>query len=201
MIAIAVEVRPGRPQQRVIFIEGEPWRTIDTTVMGRRLSLPSSYPSLDAWTHRFAEIEHQAAKSYALRQLARRELSSFELQQILQHKLVSSPIIDQVITELSTSGYVNDDDWIQRFIAFQSARSQGPDAIRHKLRQKGLPEEQIEAALRPLQTESIQEAIQKLLQTRYRSRDLSDYRERQKVVAALARRGFCLDDIFAVMHS
>ncbi len=42
-------------------------------------------------------------------------------------------------------------------------------------------------------------SIEKLLDSRYRSRDLSDRKERDKVIAGLMRKGHDLKDIFEVL--
>lgn len=72
--------------------------------------------------------------------------------------------------------------------------------ILSKLRQKGLSPQtlsHIEPSLSP--TEEFN-AIQHLLETRYRSKDLKDRKTRQKVFAALMRKGFSYEQVSHALH-
>ena len=45
------------------------------------------------------------------------------------------------------------------------------------------------------------EAIQKLLNTKYAKRKLSDYKEKGKVISSLVRKGFALEDVLKAIHT
>ncbi|MBA3816234.1 MAG: RecX family transcriptional regulator, partial [Parachlamydiaceae bacterium] len=65
---------------------------------------------------------------------------------------------------------------------------------------KGMTSPFAEELLRESQTDEKQRAaIKQLLTTRYRSRNLKDFREKRKVVSSLIRRGFDLSLILDIL--
>lgn len=118
-------------------------------------------------------------------------LPSTVLLRALRDRLVSESISERVVEECLKLGYLNDEEWTKSFVRLQSARKLGPRAIAQKLAAKGISKVAAEEALKVSGSKEQQKAaIAKLLSTRYRKRDLSDYKEKRKVVASLIRRGF-----------
>ena len=137
------------------------------------------------------EPEYIQAKKFVVQRLAMKNYSSFELIKALKERSVSKEVIDKIIGEFTKQGYINDDDWIKCFIRRQQQRNLGPQQIAMKLRAKAVPKEQIQKSLEKMDSSDSQlQRIQELLEGRFRSKDLTDYKEKQKVFAALARKGF-----------
>ncbi|MDP1835630.1 MAG: regulatory protein RecX [Chlamydiales bacterium] len=176
-----------------ISIDGDPWRRISTTIFGRRVAFANAR-SLEEWEERFSQLEHSKAKDYALRLLARKSYLSTELAQKLRDKLVSEATTNVVIQELSH--YFNDDDGVRRYVEAQQHRGRGPGAIKQNLIRKGVSEDSLDEYIDGADVGS---QIEQLLQTKYRQRDLTNFKERQKVVGSLCRRGFSLDSIFTAL--
>jgi regulatory protein len=140
--------------------------------------------------------EITAAKRIVFRRLAIRSYATQELRKILTEKGISEDTAEVVIAECIELGYCNDIQWIADFVRSHQARKMGPRAILMKLKARGINEELIEHAREHLEeSPADQESIHKLLTTKYRTRNLADFKERQKVIAALMRRGFDLEEI------
>lgn len=181
----------------VLLVEEEPWKEVHTAIFGHPPSLEAFSPS----ESRFLEIEKTRVKQYVLKQLAKRSFSSYELRQRLTDCLVSLNTAEAVLMECMELGYIHDADWLKHFIAAQLAKKQGPRSILAKLRKKGVPEELCRAALAAVQTEEGQEeSLRMWIQKKYGNRDLQDYKERQKVIGALLRRGFEYEEIMRQLH-
>lgn len=140
------------------------------------------------------EAEYKRAKILAYKRLALKSQHSVELRTALQKQEIPEGIVNRVIAECSQLGYLNDHDWIEGFIKGQLAKNKGPRYISIKLRQKGIKSDEF-AELLNKNPPSYKESIQKLLESKYKKFDLTDYRQKQKVIASLMRRGFSLDDI------
>jgi len=177
---------PDLPNLLQILVNGEEWRKVHTFVFGKKLSLPN-VENLMVFEEEFNRIELNKAKQYAVKCLARKPYLSEELKKKLSEMLVSEGTISKVIADFTRQGYLNDRDWIQHFISRQSARGYGPKAIVQKLRQRGVSPSQISS----LQEESSQtEQILQILRARFKARDLSILKERQRVINFFIRRGF-----------
>jgi regulatory protein len=180
--------------QLLIYVDGELWKTGDVAILGKRPDLPKQCDSLDQLEDWYSSLEYKGGKNYAYRRLASKSFCSSELSTLLAKKQVSEPTRQKIIQELVQKGYLNDEEWAEAFIKYQSHKKNGPKAIRQKLKAKGYdnPGPLLQTLCPP---ETQKEAILKLISTRYRSRDFSDKYERAKVIAALMRKGYDLDVI------
>ena len=199
-----IECRP-EPNQRemfTIFVNGEEWRKIHRSIFGNTPPVPLGcqlLSDLEAW---FQQIELQGAKKYSLRKLALKSQSSSELRTALQKALVSNTSIDSILNECEALGYLDDQDWIERFIKRQCEKKVGPLLIAAKLRSKGIKEEEITVAFQNnpmIRAESFQ--ILNIIQLRYSKEDLADFHTRRKVFAALMRKGFHPQEILEALDS
>lgn len=191
---------PSRRSVLTILLDGEPWREVHAGIFGKKPGLPSICQSEEAFEELFAKVEVQMAKRYALKRLSLQNLLSDSLARSLKEKLVSRQAVDAVIGELSSLGWLNDQEWTASFVRGQSSKKMGPRAIAGKLASKGVRGERLEAALAEAWNKGEQgEQIASLLKGKYRTRDLSDFKERQKVIASLVRRGFELPVILSTL--
>ena len=176
-----------------IFLDNEPWRNIHTTIFGRRPLLPESCLSEQEFRAQFFVFEHRYAKNYALRRLSLQAMLSQALARSLKERLVSEKTIVLVLGELKALGLINDEEWTASFVRGLERKKMGPRAIAQKLASKGIKREGIELALEHSKGSTDQEAsVLALLGSRYAKKNLSDFREKQKVTASLMRRGFDL---------
>ena len=157
---------------------------------------------------------HQIIKSalvflgqeYALRQIA----ISPKTEKIINHKLVfyfqkiiSKYKIDinginlldlrqQIITFLKNKNLLNENDFISYFVKKNSRKSR--QQIIYSLQQLGVNNEQISSAFSD-QSNEVEKINQFLQKKKIDKTKLRDYKEKNKIKAALYRRGFSLVDI------
>lgn len=173
-----------------VYIDDDPWRDLHTKIFGRKVALPVC-DSVANFQEKFIALEYAKAKKYALDRLAMRSYPSAQLQKLLQRNLVSTETIKKVLQEFASLGYLNDEEWIERFVKAQQGRHMGPQMIICKLMNKGISHKDAQRYIEKLSDHAdTQKSIQHLLKTKYKNRNISDYREKQKVFAALARKGF-----------
>ena len=179
-----------------ILVDDETEKKIHTTIFGRKPKLPKKLSE-----EQFQLFEYRMAKLYAYRRLAKKNQPSTELKQALVTRFVSEETASQIIQELRQKGYLNDEEWIETFVRYQLERRRGPRDIEMKLRSKGIPEELIEQVLKDLDnSEDRKERIRELIQKKYHEVDFSDFHQKQKVIAALSRRGYSVGEIHEVLR-
>lgn len=135
-------------------------------------------------------------RAYVVRRLALRSFSVLELKQDLRKKQASPEMITAVLEEFIGLGYLNEEAWLESFMAGCARKKLGPQAIGQKLYQKGYSQAQIEAIISQVDQKV---GLEQLLATKYRNRNLEDWKERQKVIASLCRKGFALEEILACL--
>ncbi len=171
-----------------VYIDDDFFKDIHFSIFGKRPKFVFHSGDLE---EQFSQQEFLKAKAFVLRRLSQRNYSSFELKKALKERHVSPQSIDKVLDECRHLGYLDDQSWLEGYITTLQMKKMGPRAIMMKLQSKGVPEEAYSAVLSEIVTPDTQfERIAKLLETRYRSRDLTDYKEKQKVIASLLRKGF-----------
>lgn len=176
-----------------ILLEGEPWREVHYTVFGRRPRFPKEVVSEESWSELFTQLEQKAARHYLLRRLASQSYHSCQLKKLLTERGVHPSTIQHLIKEFLERGYLDDQAWLESFIRSHLKRS-SLRALAMKLRAKGIPSSTIQDVMEQWNNpEEEQQAIERLLKTRYRSRDLTQLKERQKVIQALLRKGYSIE--------
>jgi len=146
--------------------------------------------------------EVQQAKVCAYKRLAARSHHSVELSALLKKRGFAEGVVEEVLNECQKFGYLNDPEWVEMAVRKEAERKKGPQAILQKLVSKGIPREEVEQALEVSDSSEAQkQRMFKLLETRYRNRNLEDFREREKVIAAFSRLGYNFDLIREVLAS
>lgn len=198
----AVSCTFPRKSTIVILWEGEPWRNVHTAIFGKKPSLPQNSSTLEEFEYEFSRLEYGLAKAYAYRRLASMSMLSSNLAKSMRTRYVSDEVIKRIIDELTSLGYLNDQEWTKSFVRVQAQKKMGPKAIVAKLAARGISPELFEEYLKDITAEKDQRTlICELLATKYRKRNISDFRERQKVVAALLRRGFEMREVLGALKA
>lgn len=183
-----------------ILLDEEPWRDIHQSVFGKYPKFPKEINSKEEWITLFKQKEYSLVKQFVFRKLAKKSYYSEELIQKLKDNLVSTYSTNLILDECRNAGYINDDQWVEDYIRSCKNRKIGPRNIANKLREKGVPTEIIEEKLSQNDdTISQKEAIIGLINTKYRLKNLSDFKEKNKVIASLMRKGFNFDEIKAAL--
>lgn len=180
-------------------LDEEYWGDVHTTIFGKKPSFSDDFPDEATFLSAFEEKEKALAMKFALNRLSMRGYTAHELGKLLKEKLVTETNRQAVIDACADYGYLHDEKWAEGYVRGQVARKQGPAAIRKKLQEKGFTHETISTLLDEVGDDLQKEVVQKILATRYRNRDHSDPRERNKTIGALLRKGYSLDLIKDVL--
>jgi regulatory protein len=130
--------------------------------------------------------------------LARRPYSAAEIRRNLDSHEVAPPVIDAALDRLAQLGYVDDQAFAQYWIENRERfKPRGPRALRYELRQKGLADSIIDAALGEVNgVESARRAAQERAR---RLTGLTPQEFRSRLGAFLIRRGFDYDTVREVI--
>jgi len=136
----------------------------------------------------------------ALGYLARREHSRLELIQKLSKKTFSAGVdLPSLCDDLEASNYLSDERFAEMFVRSRVMRGQGEMKIRYELRQRGVKEYLIDAAV-------LEEGVDWLLlareqrEKRFGQEIPKDFKERARQSRFLAGRGFSGDIISRVFY-
>ena len=133
----------------------------------------------------------------ALQALARREYSRAELHARLLPHVIETDDVGALLDDLVTRGWLSDARAMEQTVRIRSARF-GTQRIAHELRQKGISDELISAAI-PQLKEGELEAARAVWQRKFVTPP-QDQKEKAKQVRFLQSRGFSMDVIFKVMR-
>lgn len=158
----------------------EPGQEIDTDEL-RQWLLPRQYP---------------AALNDAVALLAQRAHASGEIAQKLRRKLYMEDTIEMVLYKLEKERLLNDEAFAREWAASRARSQIGRSRILRELRMKGISQQMAELALEELDEEEGDEAAVSLarkLLRRY-GREADERKAMQKILAAMARRGYGYED-------
>lgn len=186
-----------------LLIDGDLWHTVHVSIFGKSPKFPDT--SQEELDEMFRILERKGSKSFLLRRLAMKNYHSSQLTAALKKREVDESTISSLLAEFSQLGYLNDSAWLSSYIRTLRQQRFGFRAIAMKMRVKEIDEQEAIEAIKIVkenegEEENEQHSIARLLSTRYRSRNLTDRKEQQKVIAGLMRKGFSLDDIFKVLR-
>lgn len=196
-VITAITAQKRNTQRLNISLDGEYAFSLDRLTaawlkVGRKLS-PEEIVSLQE------KDEQEVAFNRALRYLSYRARSEAEMRKYLSDKGFSDHVSQTVIDRLKDERLINDprfaQDWIDNRVSF---RPRSQTQLRFELRNKGLSEDLIEDALQEADLDDIELACVagKKLVGRYARLGWLDFR--QKLGAALARRGFSYETVRSV---
>lgn len=136
-----------------------------------------------------ADDQIEVAYQKALNFLSYRSRSEAEVRTHLAKDEITPELIDLIVERLKRSGLLDDqlfaENWVDNRTAF---RPRSRRALSYELKQKGIPEETIHAAIQDLDEEQMAYLAAKKKAPRFYSLDWSEFK--QKMYAYLARRGF-----------
>ncbi len=134
----------------------------------------------------------------AMRSLARREYSRAELYARLLPHATPEDNLNAVLDELAARGWLSDARAAEQMVRTRRSRF-GAQRIAHELKQKGISDELISAALPQLKQGEL-EAAREVWQKKFASHP-KDQKEKAKQMRFLQSRGFSLDVVFKVLRA
>ncbi len=136
------------------------------------------------------ERSYSFALEKAVALLAARARSEKEIVDCLRKNAYPEVTIAKVMARLQESGYINDADFAAQWTMARTSRGVGSRRIRMELRQKGIDVSEIDQALDSIDEEEMLNSALKMAQKAAKGKNIADPADRQKVLAALARRGY-----------
>lgn len=146
--------------------------------------------------------EFDAAREMALRYLDHRPRTRREVELRLQRGGYDAAVVDAVTAALEQAGIIDDARYAAQWVRERSEhRQHGRTRLQADLRQRGVHQEAIDAALEPLDQAVEASAAEDLLRRRLGSDDPGDPAVRRRVAAYLARRGYTWEAIEAAWRA
>ena len=149
--------------------------------------------------------ELEIAKRRAMHLLAARDYGKNELYKKLLNNY-SEKTAAAVTKMMWEYGYIDDERYAKKLAkTYIEIRKYGKSRAALMMREKGLDRDTIESALEEYDSEDITSEIVELLKKKYIDRlfleGLEGKKEMQKVIAALARRGYSYGDIKTALYA
>jgi regulatory protein len=139
-----------------------------------------------------------ATRDCALRILTRREHSIFELKQKLRGRGFEESAIEQVVQEMLSQNYLNEERFVEAWIYHRQQRGFGPNRIRMELQTQQISETLIEAYLDEHNDDWSIKASE--LRSKHFGEYPTDYPTRAKQQRYLYQKGFTNAQINAAMQ-
>ena len=133
--------------------------------------------------------ERAELEQAAIRLLAIREHSRFELQRKLQDRAGPPELLQEVLDRLQAEGYQSDGRFAEQYVESRKAKGFGPVRISRELRERGIDALLIEQWLDPHETDW-PELLRSCSRRKFGNGLPGDYRERAKRARFLEYRGF-----------
>lgn len=174
-----------------VNLNGEPWRTLASSLLKGASGLAASYSSLQVWTNTWNEWEAKKVKAIAYYKLSQKQYFSEELQKKLLSLGFLESAVEKALQEISSFGYLNDAENVESLISRAVRLRKGPRWIQQKLFEKGihLPQNLEEYYPKKIRLANIRDLMQ------------NNRKEKQKVIASLIRKGYLLEDIISVYNN
>ena len=133
------------------------------------------------------DLSEAEIRDMAVRYLARREYGIEELKRKLVQRGAESGIVEQVVDDCAEQGLVSDERFAEMYVRMRIRRLFGPLKIRAELRQRGIPDQLISAALQIDGETWFDSAVQ---WAGRRVRGELDFAQKAKLHRKLMNRGF-----------
>lgn len=142
-----------------------------------------------------AEVLVKRAKIRAMHLLNAMGRTEAQLRMKLGQGGYPEDVVDEALSYVKSFGYVDNLNYARSFIAGRKEKKSRKE-IFMLLKGKGVSEEEIGQAMEECyEEEDCAAAIQKIMDKRGYDPDRADYKERQKIMAYLVRKGFPYEDV------
>ena len=143
------------------------------------------------------DAEYERARKRAMYLLSRPYSTAALREKLLNN--YSEETTERVIGDMTRYGFLDDEDYARRLASsIIRGKKYGLHRAKAEMRRKGVPDELIEQALSEYSREDMTDSLTELVRKKYADR-ITDRAERQKVIAALARRGYGFGEIKAAI--
>ncbi len=154
--------------------------------------------SLEVYQEILEKILFKRAKERTLYLLRSRDRTELEIRRKLKDGHYPQEAIDYAVDFLKRYRFVDDENYGRNYISTYGDKKSRKQ-LEFELQNKGLDREEIDRLLEECQV-SEEQQIAKFLKKKGYEKDITQPKERAKLAAALARKGFSYDAIYQVME-
>lgn len=126
--------------------------------------------------------------------LARREHSELELARKLATRGYAADVVEATLAALVADHLLSNARFAEAFVHSRIQRGSGPQKIRAELRERGIPDELIDASLEA-HADSWRDLAREVREKRFGLAQPRDFRERSRQMRFLQQRGFSSEQI------
>jgi regulatory protein len=146
-------------------------------------------------------IKYKMAKSIAFKYIVRQLRSIKEVYNKLSFYNFEDSIIDMVIDELKSMGYLNDRIYTHKYIFDRMKNNpKSKKMIEYELKQKGIDRDIIEEAVEEMNVDDLESGIY-LARKKINKCNTSEEKTRKKVMSYLRTRGYNMEMIKSILRS
>ena len=145
-----------------------------------------------------AEADERTVRTAALALLAGRDFGRTELARRLAKRGYPAAVVTVVVDGLVAERLLSETRFVEQFIRQHAGRGHGPVRIRAELRERGVPEAEVEAGLEAA-GEDWAALARDVRRRRFGLSPPGDYAERARQARFLQYRGFSADHIRAAL--
>ncbi len=187
------------PQQKnknrvSVFVDGEYAFSLDgadALRLGVKIGTEVTEKDIEIYN---LESNLSKAKAKAFDIVTRKAVTEKELRLKLSDKGYDEMIIDIVIDSMAEYNYINDFDYCMSFLDYARSKGWGVLKIKSELKRRGASEADISRALLEFE-DCPEDRIYDILCRKYEDVDLSDFKQKQRVMRFFASRGFDFESI------
>ena len=154
--------------------------------------------SLEVYQEILEKILFKRAKERTLYLLRSRDRTELEIRRKLKDGYYPQEAIEYAVDFLKRYRFVDDENYGRNYISTYGDKKSRKQ-LEFELQNKGLDREEIDRLLEECQV-SEEQQIAKFLKKKGYEKDITQPKERAKLAAALARKGFSYDAIYQVME-
>jgi len=181
------DLNPTRRGRMSLFVNGEFQFSLDLETLAKSGLSVGDTLSQSALADLREQSDERRAKDKALNYLSLRAYGSAELSQKLC-RVFDEDTAAAAVAEMARLGLLDDEAFARRRAAWWQQQGKSTRDIRAKLLALGLPRDLIDTALSSLAGDADEAALRRVIEKQYLAKLARG--EREKVLAALARRGF-----------
>ncbi len=181
------DLNPTRRGRMSLFVGGEFQFSLDLETLAKSGLSVGDTLSQSALADLREQSDERRAKDKALNYLSLRAYGSAELLQKLC-RVFDEDTAGAAVAEMARLGLLDDEAFARRRAAWWQQQGKSTRDIRTKLLTLGLPRALIDDALASLSGDADEAALRRVIEKQYLAKLARG--EREKVLAALARRGF-----------
>ncbi len=178
-----------------VFVDGEYKFSLDGADAALRGIKSGKELSQNDITNLLMDSQFTKARDTALGILSRKNITSHDLGQKLLEKGYEDIVIGEVIKELESLGYIDDESYASMYLEYCLEKMWGKKKIIYEMKQKGISDEIIESVLGAYEDEAALEQMKDIIKQKYMHLCLSDPRTKAKITRYFASRGFDFSQI------